>query len=68
MALKKLAKDGSSPRTFRFPATSSRGGGREVSLIENVHRVAMDAMDEVDAYAALVAEGATQTTSPAASA
>ena len=33
--------------------------GIEVSLAENVQRVAMDAMDEVDAYAALVAEGAT---------
>lgn len=33
--------------------------GVEVSLTENIHRVAMDAMDEVDAYAALVAEGKT---------
>lgn len=33
--------------------------GIEVSLAENVQRMAMDAMDEVDAYAALVAEGAT---------
>jgi ParB family chromosome partitioning protein len=61
MALKKLAKDGSSPRTFRFPANVvALEEGREVSLIENVHRVAMDAMDEVDAFAALVAEGATR--------
>lgn len=33
--------------------------GIEVSLAENVQRVAMDAMDEVDAYAALVAAGVT---------
>lgn len=33
--------------------------GAEVSLAENIQRVAMDAMDEVNAYAALVAEGAT---------
>jgi ParB family chromosome partitioning protein len=32
--------------------------GREVSLVENVHRVGMDAIDEVEAYASLVADGA----------
>jgi len=60
MALKKLAKDGVIAKDFPVPChivTSEEG--REVSLIENIHRVAMDAMDEVDAFATLVAEGAT---------
>lgn len=51
---KKLAKD--------WPVSChvvAREDGVEVSLTENVHRVAMDAMDEVDAYAALVGEGKT---------
>jgi hypothetical protein len=30
-----------------------------VSLTENVHRIAIDAIDEVDTYAALIADGAT---------
>jgi len=60
LALKKLAKDGVIAKDFPVPChVVAREDGREVSLIENVHRVAMDAMDEVDAYAALVAEGAT---------
>jgi len=61
MALKKLAKDGLIAKDFPVPCNVvALEEGREVSLTENVHRVAMDAMDEVDAYAALVAEGATR--------
>ena len=60
MALKKLAKDGVIAKDFPVPChIVTSEDGREVSLIENIHRVAMDAMDEVDAFAALVAEGAT---------
>ncbi|MBK8840320.1 MAG: ParB N-terminal domain-containing protein [Hyphomonadaceae bacterium] len=60
MALKKLAKDGVIAKDFPVPChVVASEDGREVSLIENIHRVAMDAMDEVDAFAALVAEGAT---------
>ncbi len=60
MALKKLAKDGVIAKDFPVPChIVASEDGREVSLIENIHRVAMDAMDEVDAFATLVAEGAT---------
>ncbi len=60
MALKKLAKDGVIAKDFPVPChIVALEDGREVSLIENIHRVAMDAMDEVDVFAALVAEGAT---------
>ena len=60
MALKKLAKDGVIAKDFPVPChIVAPEDGREASLIENIHRVAMDAMDEVDAFAALVAEGAT---------
>lgn len=58
-ALKKLARDGVIARTHPVPCqVGAAEDGREVSLVENVHRVGMDAMDEVDAFAALVAEGA----------
>lgn len=58
-ALKLLAKAGSIPKGWPVPCNIvERAAGKEVSLIENVHRIGMDAMDEVDAYAALVAEGA----------
>lgn len=60
LALKQLAKTGVIAKDFAVPChVIAREDGREVSLIENVHRVSMDAMDEVDAYAALVSEGAT---------
>lgn len=60
LALKQLAKTGAIAKDFPVPChVVAREEGREVSLIENVHRVAMDAMDEVDAYAALIAEGGT---------
>lgn len=59
-ALKKLARDKAIPKDFAVPChVVALEEGREVSLVENVHRVAMDAMDEVDAFAALIAEGAT---------
>jgi len=58
-ALKKLARDKTIPKDFAVPChVVALEEGREVSLIENVHRVAMDAMDEVDAFAALIADGA----------
>jgi ParB family chromosome partitioning protein len=59
-ALKKLARDKTIPKDFAVPChVVALEEGREVSLVENVHRVAMDAMDEVDAFAALIADGAT---------
>lgn len=59
-ALKKLARDRTIPKDVAVPChVVAPEEGREVSLIENVHCVAMDAMDEVDAFAALIAEGAT---------
>src|SRR5690606_16286242 len=58
LALKHLAKSGVIAKDFPVPCEIvDREKGREVSLAENVHRVAMDAMDEVDAYAALIEEG-----------
>jgi ParB family chromosome partitioning protein len=44
----------------RLPALRQLEKSRVIdSLLENVQRVEMDAMDEVEAYAALIAEGAT---------
>ena len=58
-ALKQLARQGVLPKDHPVPChVVAAERGIEVSLVENVQRVAMDAMDEVDAYAALVAEGA----------
>lgn len=59
-ALKQLAKQGVIPKDHPIPCNVvAVEQGIEISLAENVQRVAMDAMDEVDAYAALVAEGVT---------
>lgn len=59
-ALKKLARDKVIAKDFPVPCNVvPLEEGRDISLAENVHRVAMDAMDEVDAFAALVAEGKT---------
>ena len=59
-ALKQLAKQRVISKDHLIPChVVTMEQGIEVSLAENVQRVAMDAMDEVDAYAALVAEGAT---------
>jgi|CXWL01.1.fsa_nt_gi ParB family chromosome partitioning protein len=53
-ALKSLVKTGAIARDFAVPCqiVESDGAG-EVSLAENVQRVAMDAMDEVDAFSSL---------------
>lgn len=60
LALKLLAKQGKIAKDWPVPChVVAREDGIEVSLTENIHRVAMDVMDEVDAYAALVAEGKT---------
>ena len=57
-ALKKLARDKVIARDFLVPCNVvALEEGREVSLMENIHRNEMDAIDEVDAFAALVAEG-----------
>lgn len=59
-ALKLLAKTGAIAKDWPVPCcVVAREEGREISLIENFHRVAMDAIDEVDAFAALVADGST---------
>jgi len=59
-ALKQLAKQKVISKDHLIPChVVTVEQGIEVSLAENVQRLAMDAMDEVDAYAALVAEGAT---------
>ncbi len=59
-ALKQLARQKVISKEHPIPChVVTAEQGVEVSLAENVQRVAMDAMDEVDAYAALVAEGAT---------
>lgn len=58
LALKLLVKQRKLAKDWPVPChVVAREDGREVSLTENVQRVSMDAMDEVDAYAALVAEG-----------
>lgn len=60
LALKLLARTGVIAKDFPVPCNIVAGEeGREVSLVENVHRLAMDAMDEVDAFASLVADGLT---------
>lgn len=53
-ALKLLAKDGRIARDFAVPChLIDDDGASEASLAENVHRLAMNAMDESDAFAAL---------------
>ncbi|TPW04132.1 MAG: chromosome partitioning protein, ParB family [Alphaproteobacteria bacterium] len=57
-ALKLLAKAGTIARDFAVPCfIIDEGDAAEASLAENVQRVAMDVMDEVDAFAALAAGG-----------
>ncbi|MDP3736419.1 MAG: ParB/RepB/Spo0J family partition protein [Hyphomonadaceae bacterium] len=59
-ALKSLAKAGVIAKDFPVPCkVVAVEAGREASLVENVHRVAMDPIDEVEAFAALLAEGST---------
>lgn len=57
-ALKSLAKAGSIARDFAVPCQVIKPeGASEASLVENVHRVAMNVMDEVEAYSALTGSG-----------
>ena len=57
-ALKALAKQGDIARDFPVPChILDDGTAIESSLAENVQRVAADAMDEVDAFAALKEQG-----------
>lgn len=58
-ALKALVKAGSIARDYAVPCgVLPNEQAREASLAENIQRVDMDAMDEVDAYGQLVDEGA----------
>lgn len=58
-ALKALAKAGAIARDYAVPCkVVPNEQAREASLAENIQRVDMDAMDEVDAYGQLVEEGA----------
>ncbi len=57
-ALKALAKQGFLARDYAVPChILDEEAGLESSLAENVHRVAADAMDEVEAFAALQHQG-----------
>ncbi len=57
-ALKSLAKAGSIARDFAVPCQIIEpAGAGEASLVENYHRVALGAMDEVDAFSGLVESG-----------
>jgi ParB family chromosome partitioning protein len=57
-ALKALAKQGALARDFPVPChILDAAAALESSLAENVQRVATDAMDEVDAFAALKDQG-----------
>ncbi len=59
-ALKLLARDKIIPKDHLVACNIvTIGEGREVSLTENVHRAGMDAIDEVEAYGALIADGGT---------
>lgn len=58
-ALKALVKAGAIARDFAVPCkVLPSEAAREASLAENIQRVDMDAMDEVDAFGQLVEEGA----------
>jgi ParB family chromosome partitioning protein len=58
-ALKALVKAGAIARDYDVPCkVVPNEQAREASLAENIQRVDMDAMDEVDAYGQLVDEGA----------
>ncbi len=57
-ALRLLAKQGRIARDFPAPCTIVEASlGAEASLAENVQRVAMNAMDEMEAFAGLVDDG-----------
>lgn len=58
-AMKALVKVGALARDFPVPCkVLPNEAAREASLAENIQRVDMDAMDEVDAFGQLVEEGA----------
>ena len=58
-ALKRLARDGRIARDYAAPCTIiPEDAGGEASLAENLQRVAMNVMDEVDAFATLLEGGA----------
>lgn len=57
-ALRLLVKQGRLPRDFAAPCTIVEPAlGAEASLAENVQRVAMNAMDEMEAFARLADDG-----------
>lgn len=57
-ALKLLAKSGAVAKNYPVPCRIvTREGASEASLAENVQRVAMDPLDEADAYAELGKQG-----------
>lgn len=57
-ALKMLAKSGAIAKDFAVPCqVLAKEAASETSLAENVHRVAMDPMDEADAFATLREKG-----------
>ncbi len=59
-ALKMLAKSGNLAKDFPVPCRVVPGGaGTETSLAENIHRVSMTALDEVEAFSALAAQSLT---------
>jgi len=57
-ALKLLAKSGAIPKDFEVPCQLiTKDAAPEASLAENIHRVAMDPIDEADAFATLRGQG-----------
>lgn len=57
-ALKLLAKDGKIAKDFGIPyKLTELDEAQEISLAENIQRIAMDVMDEVEAFAALSETG-----------
>ena len=53
-ALKLLAKDGKIAKDFAVPCKlTAEDAAQEISLAENIQRIAMDVMDEVEAFAVL---------------
>ena len=59
-ALRLLAEKGRIPTTFEVPCALNRDAGRsrELSLVENIHRTRLNAVDEFEAYQAMVDDGA----------
>lgn len=56
-AMKMLVRSGGIAKDYPVPCqVIDRRAGAEASLAENVHRIAMNAIDEVDAYASLAGQ------------